>query len=96
MEHYTMTFTNKYTKITLETPKGKPTFLELHTLSLFLSLHYIKFLQYNIRFQPTSKTLILKLELENHGPKTPIPWTTKPLIEIPPKGSRGQGQTPCK
>jgi len=55
--------------------REKPSFLELHLLSLFLSLHYIKCLQYNIRFQPTSETLIPIPELENHGPKNPIPWT---------------------
>ena len=81
-----MAFTHKYTKIYPRNPEGKKlAFLELHTLSLFLSLHYIKCLQYNIRFQPTSETLFPKPELENHGPKNPIPWTAKPLIIISPK-----------
>ena len=37
---------------------------------MFLSLYYIKCLQYNIRSLPTSETLIPKPQLENHGPKT--------------------------
>ena len=86
IRHYTMAFTHKYRQIYLGNPEGKkPAFLELHMLSLFLLVHYIKCLQYNIRFQPTSKTLIPILELENHGPKNPIPWTAKPLTIIPPK-----------
>jgi hypothetical protein len=86
MEHYTMAYTHKYTKITLETSKGKTNFLRA-SLALFVSFIAlgIKCLQYNIRFQPTSETLIPKPELENQGPKNPIPWTAKPLIGIPPK-----------
>ena len=81
-----MAFTHKYTEIYPGNHEGKkPAFLELHSLSLFLSLHYIKCLQYNIGFQPTSKTLIPIPELENHGPKNPIPWIAKPLTIIPPK-----------
>ena len=77
--------------------RGKPTLLELHSLSLFLSLHYIKCLQYNIRFQSTSKTLIPIPELENHGPKNPIPWIAKPLTIILPKTTQNfffGGSTP--
>ena len=50
--------------------REKPAFLELHSLSLFLSLHYIKCLQYNIRFQPISETLIQIPKLETMGQKT--------------------------
>ena len=63
-----MTFT-QYTKITLEATKGKVS-VRLSPLSLFLSLHFIKCLQYNIRYLPISKTLILKLELDYNGLKT--------------------------
>lgn len=45
-------------------------YLRASPLSLFLSLYYSNFSQYNIRYLPTSKTLFSKLELENHGHKT--------------------------
>ena len=80
-----MAFIHKYTQIYPGNPEGRKPALELHTLSLFLSLHYIKCLQYNIRFQPSSETLIPILKLENHESKNPIPWTAKPLTIIPPK-----------
>ena len=77
--------TQIHTDLPWKPRREKSAFLELHSLSLFLSLHYIKCLQYNIRFQPTSETLIPIPELENHGPKNPIPWIAKPLTIIPPK-----------
>ena len=66
-------------------PEGKNYLCRASPLSLFLSLHYIKCLQYNIRFQPTSETLIPIPELEIDGPKNPIPWIAKPLTIILPK-----------
>ena len=66
MKHYIMTFTHKYTEITLETLKGKISFLRA-SLTLFVSFIALKCLQYNIRFQPTSETIIPILELECHG-----------------------------
>ena len=77
--------TQIHTDLPWKPRREKPAFLELHTISLFLSLHYIKCLQYNIRFQPTSKTLILIPELENHGLQNRLPWIAKPLTIIPPK-----------
>ena len=81
IRYYTMALKHKYTEIYPRNLEGKkPTFLELRLLSLFHRLHYIKCLQYNIRFQPTSETLIPIPELENHGLKNLIPLTTKQLI----------------
>ena len=52
-------------------PKGKNQLSRASLLSLFLWLHYIKCLQYNIRFLPPSKTPIPNPELETHGSKNP-------------------------
>ena len=59
----------QYTEITLETLKGKNSF-RASFIYLFLSLHYIEWLQYNIRYLTTFETLIPKLQLENRGIKT--------------------------
>ena len=50
-------------------PEGKTNF-RASPFSLFLSLHFIECLKYNIRYLLASKILIPKSELQNHGPKT--------------------------
>ena len=72
IRHYTMAFTHKYTQIYPGKPEGKNQLSWSFTRSLFfLSLHYIKCLQYNIRFQRTSETLNSNIRIR------------KPLTEKP-------------
>ena len=72
MEHYTMAFTHKYTEITLETLKGKTSFLRA-SLALFVSfiaLYKMFTIQYKVSTNlrnPNSKTGIRK------------PWAEKPI-----------------
>ena len=71
MRHYTMAFTHKYTEITLETLKGKTSFLRA-SLALFVSfiaLYKMFTIQYKVSTNlqnPNSKTRIRK------------PWAEKP------------------
>ena len=86
-----MAFIHKYTQIYPGNPEGKkPAFLELLLLSLFLSLHYIECLQYNISYLPTSETPIPNPELENHGQKNHWPKIAK---NNPKNFSRGPAGT---
>ena len=69
-----MTFTHNTHRLPWK-PKREKLAFRVSLLSLFLSLHYKKCLQYNIRYSPTSKTSNSKTRIrkpwaENYWPKT--------------------------